>query len=56
LIVDPKKDMIIAGGFKVFPAEIEWVIAAHPSDAMVAVGIQPDEFKGLHRAQAPGAR
>jgi long-chain acyl-CoA synthetase len=34
------------GGFKVFPAEIERVIAAHPSVAMVAVGSQPDEFKG----------
>ena len=30
-IVDRKKDMIITGGFKVFPAEIERVIAAHPS-------------------------
>jgi len=45
-IVDRKKDMIITGGFKVFPAEIERVIAAHPSVAMVAVGSQPDEFKG----------
>jgi long-chain acyl-CoA synthetase len=45
-IVDRKKDMIITGGFKVFPAEIERVIAAHPSVAMVAVGGQPDEFKG----------
>jgi long-chain acyl-CoA synthetase len=45
-IVDRKKDMINTGGFKVFPAEIERVIAAHPSVAMVAVGSQPDEFKG----------
>ncbi len=45
-IVDRKKDMIITGGFKVFPAEIERVIAAHPSVALVAVGSQPDEFKG----------
>ena len=45
-IVDRKKDMIITGGFKVFPAEIERVIAAHPAVAMVAVGSQPDEFKG----------
>ena len=29
-IVDRKKDMINTGGFKVFPAEIERVIAAHP--------------------------
>ncbi len=45
-IVDRKKDMINTGGFKVFPAEIERVIAAHPSVAMVAVGAQPDEMKG----------
>ena len=45
-IVDRKKDMINTGGFKVFPAEIERVIAAHPSVAMVAVGSQPDEIKG----------
>jgi long-chain acyl-CoA synthetase len=45
-IVDRKKDMINTGGFKVFPAEIERVIAAHPSVALVAVGGLPDEFKG----------
>ena len=45
-IVDRKKDMINTGGFKVYPAEIERVIAAHPSVAMVAVGGQPDEIKG----------
>ena len=38
-IVDRKKDMINTGGFKVFPAEIEQVIAAHPSVAMVAVAV-----------------
>jgi long-chain acyl-CoA synthetase len=45
-IVDRKKDMINTGGFKVFPAEIERVIAAHPAVAMVAVGGLPDELKG----------
>ena len=45
-IVDRKKDMINTGGFKVFPAEIERVIAGHPSVAMVAVGGQPDDLKG----------
>src|SRR5271157_93889 len=45
-IVDRKKDMINTGGFKVFPAEIERVIAAHQSVAMVAVGGLPDEIKG----------
>jgi long-chain acyl-CoA synthetase len=45
-IVDRKKDMINTGGFKIFPAEIERVVAAHPAVAMVAVGGQPDELKG----------
>ena len=45
-IVDRKKDMINTAGFKVFPAEIERVVATHPSVAMVAVGPQPDEMKG----------
>lgn len=44
--VDRKKDMILTGGFNVYPAEIERVIAAHPEVAMVAVGSQPDEMKG----------
>lgn len=29
-IVDRRKDMINSSGFKVFPAEIERVVAAHP--------------------------
>jgi long-chain acyl-CoA synthetase len=45
-IVDRKKDMINTAGNKVFPAEIERVIAAHASVAMVAVGSQPDAMKG----------
>ena len=45
-VVDRKKDMINTAGFKVFPAEIERVIAAHPAVAMVAVGSQPDDIKG----------
>jgi long-chain acyl-CoA synthetase len=45
-IVDRKKDMINTAGFKVFPAEIERVVAAHPAVAMVAVGSQADELKG----------
>jgi long-chain acyl-CoA synthetase len=45
-VVDRKKDMINTAGFKVFPAEVERVIAEHPSVAMVAVGSQPDELKG----------
>jgi len=45
-IVDRKKDMILTAGFNVYPAELERVIAMHPSVALVAVGSQPDEAKG----------
>jgi long-chain acyl-CoA synthetase len=45
-VVDRKKDMINTAGFKVFPAEVERVVASHPTVAMVAVGSQPDELKG----------
>jgi long-chain acyl-CoA synthetase len=45
-IVDRLKDLIITGGFNVYPAEIERVLAAHPSVALAAVGRQPDEMKG----------
>jgi long-chain acyl-CoA synthetase len=58
-IVDRRKDMIITGGYNVYPAEIERVLAAHPAVAMVAVGPTPDEIKGeLARAYVvlrPGA-
>jgi fatty-acyl-CoA synthase len=45
-IVDRKKDMIISGGFNVFPREVEDVIAAHPGVAQVAVIGVPDETWG----------
>ena len=45
-IVDRKNDLILTGGFNVYPAEIERVVAAHPAVAMVAVGRRPDEMKG----------
>jgi fatty-acyl-CoA synthase len=45
-IVDRKKDMIVTGGFNVFPREIEDVISAHPAVAMVAVVGVPDEKWG----------
>jgi len=45
-IVDRKKDMIIAGGFNIYPREIDEVLYQHPKvmDA-VAVGI-PHEYRG----------
>ena len=45
-IVDRLKDMIITGGFNIYPAELERVIAEHPGVAMVAVGSIPDDIKG----------
>jgi long-chain acyl-CoA synthetase len=45
-IVDRKKDMIITAGYKVYPAELEAVIATHPAVAMVAVGSVRDALKG----------
>ena len=45
-IVDRKKDMILTGGYNVYPAEIERVLAAHPNVALAAVGKQEDELKG----------
>jgi len=45
-VVDRKKDMILTGGYNVYPAEIERVIAQHPAVALVAVGSLPDELKG----------
>ncbi len=45
-IVDRKKDMIIAGGYNVYPREIDEVLYQHPKVAdAVAVGI-PDEYRG----------
>ncbi|WP_232665238.1 class I adenylate-forming enzyme family protein [Pseudonocardia sp. TRM90224] len=45
-VVDRRKDMIITGGYNVYPAEIERVLAEHPAVAMVAAGPVPDPVKG----------
>ena len=45
-IVDRKKDMIVVSGFKVFPNELEDVIARHPGVLEVAVVGVPDEHSG----------
>ncbi|SMC19584.1 long-chain acyl-CoA synthetase [Desulfacinum hydrothermale DSM 13146] len=45
-IVDRKKDMIIAGGYNIYPREVDEVLYAHPKvlDA-VTVGV-PDPYRG----------
>ncbi|MFW6113852.1 MAG: long-chain-fatty-acid--CoA ligase [Actinomycetota bacterium] len=45
-VVDRKKDMIIAGGFNIYPREIDEVLYEHPKvQEAVAVGV-PDEYRG----------
>lgn len=45
-IVDRKKDMIIAGGFNIYPREVDEVLYMHPKIAEgVTVGI-PDPYRG----------
>jgi long-chain acyl-CoA synthetase len=45
-IVDRKKDMIIRGGYNVYPREIEEVLYGHPSVAEAAVIGKPDDKLG----------
>ncbi len=45
-IVDRKKDMIVTGGFNVYPREVEDVISSHPAVSAVAVIGVPDEKWG----------
>src|SRR3954447_20602931 len=45
-ILDRKKDMIVSGGFNIFPREIEDVLSQHADVAMVAVVGVPDEKWG----------
>lgn len=45
-IVDRKKDMINAGGFKVWPREVEEVLYRHPAIQEAAVVPMPDAYSG----------
>jgi fatty-acyl-CoA synthase len=45
-IVDRKKDMIVSGGFNIYPREVEDVLSSHPDVAMAAVIGVPHEKWG----------
>jgi long-chain acyl-CoA synthetase len=45
-IVDRKKDMIIAGGFNIYPREVEEVLFEHPAVQEAAVIGVPDPYRG----------
>jgi long-chain acyl-CoA synthetase len=45
-IEDRKKDMIIAGGYNVYPREVEEVLARHPGVLEVTVAGVPDSRRG----------
>jgi long-chain acyl-CoA synthetase len=45
-VVDRLKDLILRGGYNVYPAEVEQVLLRHPTVAMTAVVGQPDERLG----------
>lgn len=45
-ITDRLGDMIVTGGYNVYPAEIERVMMSHEQVSLVAVGRVPDEVKG----------
>lgn len=45
-IVDRAKDLIIAGGYNIYPREVEEVLARHPAvQDCVVIGV-PDEYRG----------
>jgi len=45
-IVDRKKDVIIAGGFNIYPRDIEEVLYEHPCIQEAAVIGVPDDYRG----------
>ncbi|QRP43704.1 AMP-binding protein [Amycolatopsis sp. FDAARGOS 1241] len=59
-VVDRKKDMINAAGFKVWPREVEDVLYTHPAVREAAVVGVPDAYRGetvkAYVSPAPGAQ
>ncbi len=45
-IIDRKKDIIIAGGFNIYPRDIEEVLYEHPKVKEVVVAGVPDQYRG----------
>jgi len=45
-IVDRKKDMIIAGGFNIYPNEIDEILTTHPKILEACTIGVPDEYRG----------
>jgi long-chain acyl-CoA synthetase len=45
-VVDRKKDLVISGGYNIYPLEVEDVLYRHPRVRMCAVVGVPDEVKG----------
>ncbi|HKF14158.1 MAG TPA: AMP-binding protein [Gaiellaceae bacterium] len=45
-VVDRKKDLIIRGGFNVFPSDVEEALLEHPAIAAAGVVGRPDEVHG----------
>ncbi|MFD0697061.1 long-chain fatty acid--CoA ligase [Paenibacillus sp. GCM10027628] len=45
-IVDRKKDLIIAGGYNIYPREIEEILYEHPAIQEAAVVGIPDQYRG----------
>ncbi len=45
-IVDRKKDVIIAGGYNIYPREVEEVLYEHPAVMEAAVVGVPDKYRG----------
>ena len=46
VITDRKKDMVLVGGFNVYPREVEDILFEHPKVAMAAVIGVPDDRSG----------